>query len=829
MNMISFANLDNFDNQKSFAAEAETDKPTEDFSAILNNISVSLQPPVAPVKTPVAEVPAGEFKIALEIPPGQNTAFDKGRTENKLLELSTVESPATGITPQSEKPAELPVPPALWAGNDAVIRHRLNDYNSEFKTKEKLNSTINQIFQAETTPKPEKPELFPNGSTPQTTGGQILTSETTAKTQIGEILQAETTPNPQVEILPEAPVGDIPQIRIKAPATEALPVETAPPVTIVPASETDIPTTVSSPDGINAPLDDVMPFESPVKLPDNFVLTDDAELESQINALYQFETDPKIDAPVKTDPNSFQPYDCDFPPVDPNDPRPDDTTQNTPPIFQFEPDTTRPKDTKFVKPFSDPRTAVAQAPKPGMTKLDPKTYLPTTIEQPQPAPVDPTESFVINPDVEIVDFQNSQTAPVEIVPGPQTPPVQTVRETEFFDFEAPATLPEINLKPQFTGTKLRGFDITPNEVQSILKTFDNFFKTSEKKSKTVDPVTAFDPSSAETVTVDPANFAGITTSIQESFGSVTKGTGGIPVLKNRDPYQSPDIIVWNGEPTVEEPATMPLEPLSMRLNTEEFQQAKKTLVQIMENQSSVPVNFERLPISVANKAKNIKAETDPGFQTGALDDTPRSTFLDLEQPAINIKAPAQPFEIKTEQPTAETAENDLELAVKFDRFFENVGKQQSTTEAVKTSDLEPAKMIDQINPHLLELAAMADRKKEKQTLKLRLHPAELGTVEIRLEKNSSGTLNAYFQTETEGARQALTQNLDQLRDSLQNAGWQVGQMEISNGANSSTANQHRESNSRQSDGLENFNFGRSSDKPDAVEENSSNRLLSLLA
>ena len=112
---------------------------------------------------------------------------------------------------------------------------------------------------------------------------------------------------------------------------------------------------------------------------------------------------------------------------------------------------------------------------------------------------------------------------------------------------------------------------------------------------------------------------------------------------------------------------------------------------------------------------------------------------------------------------------------------------------------------------------------------MRLHPADLGSVEIRLEKNNAGTLNAYFRTETDGAKQALTQNLEQLRDSLQNAGWQIGQMEITNSSSSSTAGQHHQNNPRQSESVENYNFSRSSDKPDDLEQNSSNRLLSLLA
>lgn len=184
-----------------------------------------------------------------------------------------------------------------------------------------------------------------------------------------------------------------------------------------------------------------------------------------------------------------------------------------------------------------------------------------------------------------------------------------------------------------------------------------------------------------------------------------------------------------------------------------------------------------------------------------------------------------------ENPTFEKQldDNDLDFFANLTEFGEAVSKEHKINETFSPNSLEKTKMFEQINPHLLELAALAARKNEKQTLSLRLHPAELGTIEIKLERNSSGMLNAFFQTDTDGARQVLTNSLEQLRDSLQNAGWQIGQLEITNGSNSSTANQHRENNSRQFESVGNYDFNRSSEKPDDLERNSSNRLLSLLA
>jgi flagellar hook-length control protein FliK len=114
-------------------------------------------------------------------------------------------------------------------------------------------------------------------------------------------------------------------------------------------------------------------------------------------------------------------------------------------------------------------------------------------------------------------------------------------------------------------------------------------------------------------------------------------------------------------------------------------------------------------------------------------------------------------------------------------------------------------------------------------MKMRLHPAELGAVEISLERNSSGALSAHFTTENEGARQALTNNLDQLRDSLQKSGWQVGQLDVSSNSSSSTADQNREHRSRQNDVAGDNIFDHRSEKQEDLEQDPSSRLLNLRA
>ncbi len=138
----------------------------------------------------------------------------------------------------------------------------------------------------------------------------------------------------------------------------------------------------------------------------------------------------------------------------------------------------------------------------------------------------------------------------------------------------------------------------------------------------------------------------------------------------------------------------------------------------------------------------------------------------------------------------------------------------------------------QIEPKMMALAA-ATPLGGKQIMKMRLHPAELGTVEIRLERNDAGVLDAHFKTDNDAARDLLTKSLDQLRESLQNAGWQIGRMEISSSPFSQGDGQNQKD---ARDGSETFSqaagaagFERSSNTADDPSWQSGDRLVSLRA
>lgn len=126
-------------------------------------------------------------------------------------------------------------------------------------------------------------------------------------------------------------------------------------------------------------------------------------------------------------------------------------------------------------------------------------------------------------------------------------------------------------------------------------------------------------------------------------------------------------------------------------------------------------------------------------------------------------------------------------AANFIRGEETKSVKFEIPQEVKTpNSVEKSNISEQVEMKMTELAAKVEQTKETQILKMRLHPAELGTVEIHLEKNANGHLQAHFSTETETARTALHENIDQLRNTLEKAGWQIGTVEVSSSTTSTT-------------------------------------------
>jgi flagellar hook-length control protein FliK len=143
--------------------------------------------------------------------------------------------------------------------------------------------------------------------------------------------------------------------------------------------------------------------------------------------------------------------------------------------------------------------------------------------------------------------------------------------------------------------------------------------------------------------------------------------------------------------------------------------------------------------------------------------------------------------------------------------------------------ISPEKVAAQVGAHLLELAKMSFVREERPSIKLRLNPQELGTVEVMIERNETGGLNATFRTETVEAQHALSQNLETLRETLQNSGWQVGKMDVSSGADFSRGNQQPQQEGRGNARVLDFLNSADAAVPESGGGDRDNRLVSLLA
>jgi flagellar hook-length control protein FliK len=242
-----------------------------------------------------------------------------------------------------------------------------------------------------------------------------------------------------------------------------------------------------------------------------------------------------------------------------------------------------------------------------------------------------------------------------------------------------------------------------------------------------------------------------------------------------------------------------------------FTQNQAVNVQI--NQFSSEVNQEKVSSDVPklfNEVSNI-VKADNSIKTNSTPDLMSEQKI-VEQIKQNISGESGQ---NLNQSETESPKNGKELKVRetfsgqiFDNFLNPVSKEQKIVENVPQTNNLNGKVFEQIEPRILELAAFNRTGSEKRILKMRLNPADLGAVEITLEKSSTGKINAHFQTETEPARQILNESLSQLRDSLQNSGWQVGDLEISCNSSSSNGDERRENQSQQ--------FGTTEDQPVAT-------------
>jgi flagellar hook-length control protein FliK len=137
--------------------------------------------------------------------------------------------------------------------------------------------------------------------------------------------------------------------------------------------------------------------------------------------------------------------------------------------------------------------------------------------------------------------------------------------------------------------------------------------------------------------------------------------------------------------------------------------------------------------------------------------------------------------------------------------------------------------VTQGSQRVVELAKGSTR--DVESLNFKLNPEELGEVELQLTRHKDGSISAHLTTERETARLSLTRSVDELRQSLEQAGVHVAKLQVSTGT-SSTDNSRRQEREATSHAT-NFRNGTTanSNEPEASSNTlaDNNRLLSLRA
>jgi flagellar hook-length control protein FliK len=103
----------------------------------------------------------------------------------------------------------------------------------------------------------------------------------------------------------------------------------------------------------------------------------------------------------------------------------------------------------------------------------------------------------------------------------------------------------------------------------------------------------------------------------------------------------------------------------------------------------------------------------------------------------------------------------------------------SASQGVERTEPKPVRAMDagEFADRVMKFVhASVDR--EQSSLQMRLHPPELGSVRLTLSVKE-GEVRLAMETSTEAARQVITQNLDTLRNTLVQQGYEVGRMDVS--------------------------------------------------
>jgi len=249
-----------------------------------------------------------------------------------------------------------------------------------------------------------------------------------------------------------------------------------------------------------------------------------------------------------------------------------------------------------------------------------------------------------------------------------------------------------------------------------------------------------------------------------------------------------------------------------------------------EKRQSVLPNISEI-ISEAKVTTNASSKNvDPTSETALRGPAFGAEIIpeDSNKPLIKTIGEKIEFDIQKKQAGSIQQTIDLGAAAKGI----STPKFEAALEAKTIADVQAKEVAKQIETPLLDLASLETENADPKLLKFRLKPAELGMVEIRLEKNLAGKLEVHFHAENDTAKQLLAESFEHLRSSLQNAGWQVEQMEISSGPLSPNGFESREDQSRKNESAssnKSTNIDETPESEDDLPQEDPNRLVSLRA
>ena len=167
----------------------------------------------------------------------------------------------------------------------------------------------------------------------------------------------------------------------------------------------------------------------------------------------------------------------------------------------------------------------------------------------------------------------------------------------------------------------------------------------------------------------------------------------------------------------------------------------------------------------------------PSAASAPISEVAESAAIVNAAPALKVKATAS-IE-KVTEPSPETVEASPEESVPAAQTTSALNASATSSAAVRDASLNTAQTVTaQIAHALTEAVREVSTRREARSVRLRLHPEELGEVQISVTIDGKGRLSAQITAEHDLTRRAIAGGLDHLRDHLGRAGVDLTSLDI---------------------------------------------------